>query len=91
MALRLAQPDRPGPRPRGAIVSVRLSLDNLREAWVVLSPNFWNSVRLVVPAAILSSIVGSLNGFVLAKWKLPGADVIYPCCCLGCSSLIRPS
>jgi glucose/mannose transport system permease protein len=35
-------------------------------------------VRLVVPAAILSSILGSLNGFVLARWKFPGADVIFP-------------
>ena len=56
----------------------QFSLDNFREAWAALSPNIWNSIKLVVPAAILSSILGSLNGFVLAKWKFRGADFIFP-------------
>ena len=33
---------------------------------------------MVIPAAVLSSILGSINGFVLAKWKFRGADVIFP-------------
>jgi glucose/mannose transport system permease protein len=56
----------------------QFSVDNFREAWTALSPNIWNSVQLVVPAAVLSSILGSLNGFVLAKWKFRGADFIFP-------------
>jgi glucose/mannose transport system permease protein len=56
----------------------QFSVDNFQEAWRALSPNIWNSVRMVVPAAILSSILGSLNGFVLAKWKFRGADIIFP-------------
>jgi glucose/mannose transport system permease protein len=32
---------------------------------------------MVIPAAIISSILGSLNGFVLAKWKFPYADAIF--------------
>ncbi len=55
-----------------------LHFDNFVKAYEALSPNLWNSVRLVVPAAIISSILGSLNGFVLAKWKFKGADVIFP-------------
>ncbi len=55
-----------------------LHFDNFIRAYEALSPNLWNSVRLVVPAAIISSILGSLNGFVLAKWKFKGADVIFP-------------
>ncbi len=55
-----------------------LHFDNFIRAYEALAPNLWNSVRLVVPAAIISSILGSLNGFVLAKWKFKGADVIFP-------------
>lgn len=55
-----------------------LSTDNFVAAFQALAPNLWNSVKMVVPAAILSSILGSLNGFVLAKWKFPGADLIFP-------------
>jgi glucose/mannose transport system permease protein len=33
---------------------------------------------MVIPAALISSFLGSLNGFVLAKWKFRGADVIFP-------------
>ena len=33
---------------------------------------------MVFPAAIISSILGSLNGYVLAKWKFKGADIIFP-------------
>lgn len=55
-----------------------IHFDNFVRAYEALAPNLWNSVRLVVPAAIISSILGSLNGFVLAKWKFKGADVIFP-------------
>lgn len=51
--------------------------DNFREAFEVLAPHLWNSVRLVVPAAIISASLGSLNGFVLSKWKFKGADLIF--------------
>src|SRR5574339_464949 len=33
---------------------------------------------MVIPAAIISSMLGSLNGFILAKWKFRGADFIFP-------------
>jgi glucose/mannose transport system permease protein len=55
-----------------------LSFDNFRAAWDALSPNLFNSLRIAVPAALASSILGSLNGFVLAKWKFKGANVIFP-------------
>ncbi len=54
-----------------------LSLDNFKKAYEILSPNLWNSLNIVIPAAILSSILGSLNGYVLAKWKFKGADTIF--------------
>ncbi len=43
-----------------------------------LSQNLLNSVNLTIPATLFSSILGSLNGYVLAKWKFRGANVIFP-------------
>jgi glucose/mannose transport system permease protein len=55
-----------------------LHFDNFVAAYRELAPHLWNSIRLVIPAAIISSILGSINGFILAKWKFPGADIIFP-------------
>jgi len=46
-------------------------------AWDALAPALFRSVILAVFAAVISSILGSMNGFVFAKWKFPGADVIF--------------
>jgi glucose/mannose transport system permease protein len=48
-----------------------------RQAWTGLSPALGNSFKLVIPATLLSTILGSLNGFVLSKWRFPGADVVF--------------
>jgi glucose/mannose transport system permease protein len=47
------------------------------DAWTQLSPYLKNSLYLVVPATVLSTLLGSLNGFVLSKWRFPGADVVF--------------
>jgi glucose/mannose transport system permease protein len=62
-----------------------VSLDSFVKAWVGsdaqgfrgLDNNFWNSVRLAVPATLLSAALGSLNGYVLAKWRFRGSDTIF--------------
>ena len=46
-------------------------------AWEVLNPNIWASLRMVIPATILSSLVGAINGYLLSKWKFRGSDVIF--------------
>lgn len=53
------------------------SLDAWREAWDKLSPALGNSFKLVIPATILSTLLGSLNGYVLSRWRFPGADVVF--------------
>ena len=53
------------------------SFDSFAEAWRQISPNFLNSVKLAVPAAIISSIVGSVNGYILAKWRFRGSEVLF--------------
>ncbi len=55
-----------------------IQFDNFIEAFSKLKPFILNSFNMVFPAAIISSILGSLNGYVLAKWKFKGADIIFP-------------
>jgi glucose/mannose transport system permease protein len=43
-----------------------------------LSGNLLNSIYLTVPATLISAMLGSLNGYVLSKFKFPGANVIFP-------------
>lgn len=66
-------------------------LDSFLQAWLGdpakgtlgLGHNFMNSVKLAVPATILSSMLGSLNGYVLSKWKFRGANVVFPAILFG--------
>jgi glucose/mannose transport system permease protein len=55
-----------------------LHFDNFTEAYAKLAPYFNNSIMMVLPAALISAILGSLNGFVLSRWKFRGADLIFP-------------
>lgn len=55
-----------------------LKFENFIEAYTKLRPNLLNSFTMVIPAAIISSIVGSMNGYVLAKWRFKGANIIFP-------------
>jgi len=41
-------------------------------------PRIFNSVALVVNATIISSILGSLNGYVFSKWRIPGEKILFP-------------
>jgi glucose/mannose transport system permease protein len=53
------------------------SLDAFGNAFTALAPSFLNSVLLVVPATLLSALLGSLNGYVLSKWRFRGADLVF--------------
>ena len=49
-----------------------------------LAPFFWNSVRIVFPAVIISTIVGAFNGYALAKWKFKGSEFLFGALLFGC-------
>ena len=49
-----------------------------------LRPYFWNSVLLAVPAVILSTMIGALNGYVVAQWHFKGANVLFALMLFGC-------
>ncbi len=56
----------------------RLSIDNgFSGAWERLSPNLMNSLLMVIPATILSSLIGAINGYLFAKWKFRGSDILF--------------
>ncbi len=38
---------------------------------------FWNSIKMVVPAVIISSLLGALNGYVLTKWRFPAHKLVF--------------
>jgi glucose/mannose transport system permease protein len=42
-----------------------------------LEQGFWNSIFLVIPATIISTLIGSINGYILSKWKFRGADLLF--------------
>ncbi|MDI3543540.1 MAG: glucose/mannose transport system permease protein [Candidatus Atribacteria bacterium] len=61
-----------------------ISLDSFKIAWggdaskgiTGLSKNFMNSVYLVIPATIISSLLGSMNGYVFSKWKFKFSNAL---------------
>ena len=42
-----------------------------------LKPFFLNSVVMVVPAVLVSTALGAVNGYVLSKWKFRGSETLF--------------
>ncbi len=42
-----------------------------------LKPYFWNSVLMAVPAVLISTAWGAINGYVLSMWKFKGSDLLF--------------
>ncbi len=42
-----------------------------------LKPYFWNSIKMVVPAVVISTVLGALNGYVLTKWRFKFDTLIF--------------
>ncbi len=64
---------------------LKFSLESFARAWSGaylglsgLSVNFLNSVYITVPGTLISSLLGSMNGYVLSKWRFRGANVLFP-------------
>jgi glucose/mannose transport system permease protein len=72
----------------GNLLSLPASLNG--EAWALawssactgvdcrgLEPYFWNSVFMAVPAVLISTAWGAVNGYVLSLWKFRGSEVLF--------------
>jgi glucose/mannose transport system permease protein len=68
------------------------SFDAWHDAWSTycingtcegMQGNFWNSLKMAVPATIISSVLGALNGYILSKWKFKGSDILFTCMMFG--------
>ena len=44
---------------------------------VYLKTYFWNSVKLVIPAVLISTLLGAINGYALTKWRFKGDSWIF--------------
>lgn len=47
-------------------------------AWEAFFPTLRNSFVLATTATLGSAILGSLNGYILSKWRFPGANIVFP-------------
>jgi glucose/mannose transport system permease protein len=47
------------------------------EAWGRLWPNLGNSLRMAIPATIISAVWGAVNGYLFAKWKFRGSNTLF--------------
>ncbi|MGJ7042361.1 glucose/mannose transport system permease protein [Shinella sp. BE166] len=70
-----------------------VTLDAWRAAWsqacigtecTGLKPYFVNSLLMVIPAVALSTGIGAINGYILTKWKFPGANFVFGLMLFGC-------
>ena len=49
-----------------------------------LRPYFINSILMVVPAVLISTALGALNGYVLTKWQFRGSNIVFGMLLLSC-------
>lgn len=70
-----------------------VTLDAWRTAWATactgiqcegVRPYFWNSVLIAVPAVLLSTLIGAVNGYVVAQWQFRGANLFFALLLFGC-------
>ena len=70
-----------------------LNFDSWAVAWggrgygagdTFLRPYFWNSIKMVVPAVVVSTFIGAMTGYVLTKWRFKGDSWIFLFLLFGC-------
>src|SRR5690606_36778414 len=55
-----------------------LHWDSYRTAWQQFSPQLRHSFVLAITATVLSTVMGSMNGYVFSKWPFRGSEIIFP-------------
>jgi glucose/mannose transport system permease protein len=69
-----------------------LSFDAWRSAWDSactgvecggMKGYFANSLKMMIPAVLISTLLGSLNGYVLSMWRFKGSDAFFMALLIG--------
>jgi len=79
----------------GTLLSLprQVTFDAWREAWGSacvgvqcegIKAYFMNSVKMVIPAVFISTLMGAINGYVFSKWRFKGSEVIFSLLLIGC-------
>ncbi|MHA6267556.1 carbohydrate ABC transporter permease [Aliiroseovarius sp. CAU 1755] len=79
----------------GDLVSLprEVTFDAWRTAWASactgvqcegVRPYFLNSLLIAIPAVVISTIVGALNGYAVAQWRFKGANIFFALMLFGC-------
>ena len=54
-----------------------LNFSGYRDAWTRLSPNLVSTFLIVIPATLISGLLGAINGYLFSKWKFRGSDLLF--------------
>ena len=54
------------------------------KAWNLVKNYFSNSFQIAIPSVLISVFLGSLNGYVLSKWKFKYSDSVFLFLLVGC-------
>jgi len=48
-----------------------------------IAPFFYNSLEMTIPATIISTAIGAINGYVLSAWRFRGSETLFHIMTLG--------
>jgi glucose/mannose transport system permease protein len=54
-----------------------INFNSYKEAFHNLAPNLLNSFYLVIPATLISALLGAMNGYILSKWRFRGSNLLF--------------
>ena len=54
-----------------------VSFESFEKGWQAVSPNFIASMKITVPTALISSFIGSINGYIFAKWQFKYSNIVF--------------
>jgi glucose/mannose transport system permease protein len=45
---------------------------------------FLNSIQMVIPAVVISTIIGAINGYIFSNWRFKGSEILFSSLLFGC-------
>lgn len=49
-----------------------------------LKPFFFNSLIMTIPAVLISTLIGAINGYAFTHWRFRGSDLLFTLLLVGC-------